>query len=135
MVLPVEITVVLADDNAGVRKGIRTMLKKHPGILLVGEAATGKEAIWQVERTLPQVLLLDISMPDMDGIDAARALIPRHPQMHILILSAYDDHQLITEVCRCGCAGYVLKDKAPQVLVDKIWQVAGIPREPAQRVH
>jgi len=127
MIAPDDISVVLADDNNEIRKGIRAILKNQPGIKLVGEAATGIEAIRQVERISPQVLLLDISMPDMDGIDAALLLIPLHPKVHILIMSAYDDRQLMEEVCNCGCAGYVLKDHAPRILVETIRKVAGSP--------
>ena len=135
MVLPVDISVVLADDNLGIRKGIRAILRRYPEIHLVGEAATGIEAIEQVKRTLPQVLLLDISMPDMDGIDAARVVVSIHPQVHIVMLSAYDDHQLISEVCKCGCAGYILKDQAPQILAETIRQVAGASQRSLQRLQ
>ncbi len=110
------IKVVIADDSLSIRKGVRTMLERVPGFSIIGEACDGQEAIALIEKLSPDVLILDISMPVMDGITAMKILHQRASKIPILILSAHDDCNTITEILNNGAQGYILKDDAPEYL-------------------
>jgi len=123
-----EIKVVLADDNFLMRDGIRNLLCQDSQIRLVGEARNGAEAIALIEQCLPHIVLLDIEMPILDGIETARLLRTGYPDVQIIFLSAYDDRFLIDAICEEGWSGYVVKDHAPATLVKTIRTFSGSPQ-------
>jgi two-component system response regulator NreC len=112
--------VLITDDHAIVRTGLRTLLTADPSMELVGEASGGHEAIQLVEQTLPDVLLLDLSMPDLDGIEVTRAVKSRFPQLRILVLTIHEDQGLLREAIRAGASGYILKRAAESELISAI---------------
>jgi DNA-binding NarL/FixJ family response regulator len=118
-------SVVLADDHESVRRGIRGLLDKAPDIVIVGEATDGKDALRTVKELEPDVLLLDIEMPGMNGIDVARKLKQNGDEgVKILVLSAYDDQEYISEVLANGASGYIIKGEAPKWIVEAVRGVA-----------
>lgn len=114
------VRVLIADDHAIVRAGLRALIASEPSLVLVGEAAGGWEAIDLVEKTHPDILLLDISMPDLDGIAVTKRLKPQHPNLRILILTVHEDEALLREAIRAGASGYVLKRAAEAELLSAI---------------
>jgi DNA-binding NarL/FixJ family response regulator len=116
-----EIEVVLADDNHLIRNGVRNLLCREEDILLVGEARNGAEAVAMIEQFKPHVALLDIEMPVLDGIEAARRLKSGCPGVQIIFLSTYDDPCLIEAIREEGWSGYVIKEQAPVTLIDTIY--------------
>jgi len=103
------ITVLLADDHAVVRDGLRALLEIESDIQVVGEAATGREAIQLTKKLLPAVVVMDIAMPLLNGLEAARQILKALPATRILILSAHSDDEYVDEVIRIGAAGYMVK--------------------------
>jgi DNA-binding NarL/FixJ family response regulator len=118
------IRVVLADDHAVLRLGIRNLLNRSPDIEVVGEAGNGFEAIQQVEALQPDVLLLDMEMPGLDGVEVARRLRTQGSPVRILVLSAYNDKQYILSMLEQGAAGYLIKDEAPHTIIEAVHSVA-----------
>ncbi|MEJ2706033.1 MAG: response regulator transcription factor [Anaerolineales bacterium] len=116
--------VVLADDHDRVRAGIRHLLEKADDIVVVGEASDGLEAIELVEEFSPDVLLLDMEMPVLDGNQVAENLKKADSQVRILAISAYDDRQYILGVLKRGAVGYITKDEVPNTLISAIRGVA-----------
>jgi two-component system response regulator NreC len=114
------IRVLIADDHAIVRTGLRTLLKTEPTMELVGEATGGYEAIELVEKTRPDVLVLDLSMPDLDGIAVTRRIKPQFHEVQILILTIHADEGLLREAMKAGASGYVLKRAAEAELISAI---------------
>jgi len=112
--------VLIADDHAIVRAGLRALINSEPGLKLVGEAAGGYEAIDLVEKLQPDVLVLDLSMPDLDGISVTANIKPRFPELHILILTLHEDEALLKEAIKNGAAGYILKRAAEGELISAI---------------
>jgi DNA-binding NarL/FixJ family response regulator len=120
----VSIRVVIADDHSLVRQGVARYLDSSDGIGVVGEAATGTEIVRVVEEVQPDVALLDIRMPEMDGLEAARAIREARPETGIVILTAYDDRHFVVEAVRAGARGYVLKTRDADTLIQTIRLVA-----------
>ncbi len=118
------IRVVIADDHAVMRVGIRNILARSKEIVIVGEASNGKEALDLVCVKNPDVLILDMEMPVMSGVEAARQLQEQRSPVRILVLSAYDDRQYILEMLNMGAAGYLIKDEAPEIIVEAVKGVA-----------
>jgi DNA-binding NarL/FixJ family response regulator len=118
------IRVVLADDHPIVRGGIKGLLEFAADIQVVGEASTGREALQLVKEIVPDVLLLDMELPDVKGIEVARQLRLEGTSVKILVLSAYDDPNYINELMEIGASGYLLKEEAPEVIVDAVRGVA-----------
>ena len=112
--------VMIADDHAIIRSGLRAILEADKTLKLTGEATGGYEAIELVDRTPPQILLLDISMPDLDGISVTRNLVSRHPDLKILILTIHEDRALLREAIKSGASGYILKKAAEADLIAAI---------------
>jgi two-component system response regulator NreC len=118
-----KITVLICDDHAMFREGVKTILSAQPDIEVVGEAADGKEAVEQAILLYPHVVLMDISMPVLKGFDAARRIRKARPDVKVLILTVYDDEDLVARCLDAGAAGYVLKDSPPLQLVYAIQTV------------
>jgi DNA-binding NarL/FixJ family response regulator len=118
------IRVLLADDQALVRSGFRMILEARPEIEVVGEAEDGVEAMEATRRLLPDVILMDIRMPNVDGVEATRRLVARGTESRILILTTFDLDEYVYEAIRAGASGFLLKDVRPQELVDAIHVVA-----------
>ncbi|GHO63652.1 DNA-binding response regulator [Ktedonobacter sp. SOSP1-52] len=118
------IHVVLADDHDLVRQGMKRLLSLQPEIHIVGEARTGKEAIEQTQKYRPQVVVMDISMPDMDGLEACKHIRERQPTTNILMLSIHESEGYFFQALRAGAAGYLIKKAAPTELYQAILSVA-----------
>jgi two-component system, NarL family, response regulator LiaR len=116
--------VVLADDHAVVRQGLKRLLDRAPEIEVVGEASDGLEALQSVKDLEPDVLLLDIEMPVMDGIEVARRIRRMNVKVRILVLSAYDDREYIRALLEIGVSGYLVKGEAPGKIVEAVKGVA-----------
>ncbi len=112
--------VLIADDHAIVRAGLRALIGAEKGFELVGEASGGYEAISLVEKTLPDVIVLDLSMPDLDGISVTKNIRPRFPELKILVLTLHEDEALLKEAIKVGAAGYILKRAAEAELISAI---------------
>jgi DNA-binding NarL/FixJ family response regulator len=116
--------VVLADDHDVVRQGLKRLLDRAAGIEVVGEARNGLEALKAVRDLHPDVLLLDIEMPVMDGVEVARRLRASNATVRILVLSAYDDQEYIRALQDIGVWGYLVKGEAPGKIVEAVRGVA-----------
>jgi len=110
------IRVVVADDHAIVREGIRQVLDGTEGITVVGEAATGPEAFERAQAVIPDVVVLDVSMPGESGLEVAKRLKRALPATRVLMLSVYDNTEFVLEAVRAGADGYLLKDSSPSEL-------------------
>ncbi len=119
-----KIRVLIADDHALTRAGIRRLLEGEPDMEVVGEAADGLQALAETQDLGPQVILMDVRMPGMDGVEALRQVRAAHPDLHVLMLSASDEDEAVFESLKVGASGYVLKDVAPQEFVQAIRAVA-----------
>ena len=114
------IRVLIADDHAIVRTGLRALIHSEPTMELVGEASGGYEAIDLIEKTMPEILVLDLSMPDIDGIAVTRKIKPQFPSVRILVLTIHEDEALLRAVLKAGAAGYILKGAAEAELISAI---------------
>jgi two-component system response regulator NreC len=119
-----DIDILLADDHAVVRSGLRMLLESQPDMRIVGEAENGREALAKVRTLRPHVVLMDIEMPDMNGIEATRQIREMAPDTAVLALTMYEDDQYFFEMLRAGAAGYVPKRAAPDELVTAIRAVS-----------
>jgi DNA-binding NarL/FixJ family response regulator len=119
-----DIRVVLADDHPMLREGIRSRLEKEPDITVVGEASDGAEAIKLAEELQPHILLLDMEMPGLTGVEAARRLRGVNSPVRILALSAYDDWYYIQALLSSGAAGYLTKEEAAENIIEAVRGVA-----------
>lgn len=117
------IRVLVADDHAIVRKGIRALLATEPHIEVVGEARDGEEAIAEVQRLHPDIILMDLVMPGMDGLEATRRLQHTHPDVRTLVLTSFDGDDKVFPAIRAGASGYLLKDSGPEELEKAIVRV------------
>ena len=114
------IRVLLSDDHRIVREGLRSLLEKEPDIELVGEAEDGRSTLELASKLKPQVVLMDISMPGLNGVEATRKLIEKLPGVKILALSMHTDHRFVEGMLRAGATGYLPKDCAAKELVGAI---------------
>lgn len=115
--------VLLADDHALVRQGLKALLEKQ-GIQVVTEASDGQEAVRLAEKAQPEIAILDITMPLLNGVDAARELMKSTPKTKVILLTQHDEDQYVTEALRAGVKGYVLKSQAADDLVHAIREVS-----------
>jgi DNA-binding NarL/FixJ family response regulator len=104
------IRVLIADDHALVRAGFRALLSACPGVKVVGETGDGREAVRWVNRDPPDVVLMDISMPGLNGLDAAARVVAEHPEVRVIVLSMHTDEEYVLQALRAGASGYLLKD-------------------------
>lgn len=111
------VSVLIADDHAIVRTGLRALVESDPSLVLVGEASGGYEAIQLVEELHPDILVLDISMPDLDGISVLKQLKTKKSDLRILMLTIHEDKALLRESIKLGAAGYVIKQVAEKELL------------------
>lgn len=118
-----QIRVLLADDHTVMRAGTRRILEDEPDLVVVGEAGNGEEALRLAQDDLPDVVLLDIAMPNMDGIKACRELCARWPEVRVLVLTGHDNDTLVRTFYRLGAHGYLLKSAGPHELVSAIREV------------
>jgi len=121
-------TIVLADDHLVVRKGMRSLLEAELDFELIGEANDGLETVQLVERLTPDVVVLDLMMPGLNGIEVTRQIRKRSPYTKIVILSMHADDEYVLEALRCGANGYVLKDAGATELVGAVRDVANEKR-------
>jgi len=112
--------ILLADDHAIIRNGLRLLLENEWGWEICGEAANGREAVEQAEKLQPDIVVLDIGMPEVNGLDATRQIRQACPETEILIFSSHESDELVREVFAAGARGYLLKTDAPQHLVAAI---------------
>lgn len=111
------------DDHDFVREGIKDMLLDEPDLLIVGEAADGREALELCRRVRPDLVLMDVRMPRMDGLAATRAIKHEHPTTSVLVVTTHENPEYLLEALRAGAAGYVLKDATQDELVSAIRRV------------
>jgi DNA-binding NarL/FixJ family response regulator len=112
--------ILLADDHELLRRGVRTLIAEHRAWSICGEAANGRHAVKLALATRPDIVVLDIEMPELNGMEAARSIKQALPQTEILIYTLYDSEHIIRRVLQAGVRGYVLKSEEPQKLVDAI---------------
>jgi DNA-binding NarL/FixJ family response regulator len=120
----VSVRVLLADDHGVVRKGLRFVLESESGIEVVGEAGDGRQAIETADEVNPHVVVMDIAMPRLNGIDATAQIVKRHPETGVIILSMYSDEEYLLRALSAGARGYLLKDTAESELVTAVRTVA-----------
>ena len=117
------VRILLADDHPLVREGIKSCLEQHPGFRVVGEASNGEEAVAKAKTLSPHVILMDISMPKLTGLEAAKILRRTAPKAKVLILTMHVDRAYVLEIVRSGAKGYLLKDTSPQELIRAVESV------------
>ena len=118
-----KIKVIIADDHVLFREGTRNLIDREKDIEVIGEASDGQEAIELVNKLLPHVVLMDIAMPEVNGIEATKIIKAQHPSTAVLILTAYDNDQYIIALLEAGAAGYLLKNVSGSNLVNAIRSV------------
>jgi DNA-binding NarL/FixJ family response regulator len=118
------VEIVIADDHKLMREGLSSLLGQQEDIVVVGQAVNGREAVQLTERFEPDVVVMDVSMPDLNGIDATRHIIARKPRTKVIALSMHSDRQFVAEMFRAGASGYLLKDSAFEELASAIRTVA-----------
>jgi DNA-binding NarL/FixJ family response regulator len=128
-VVPV-IRLLIADDHQVIREGLEQLFATVPGVDVVGLAADGGQAVTLANQTVPDVVLMDISMPRLDGIEASRQITAAHPAARIIILTAHEDQSLIQEAQQAGAAGYLLKHSHAEDIVQAVKAVYSDGRLP-----
>ncbi len=123
--LTARIRVLLVDDETLVRSGLRMILEGDPGIEIVGEAIDGEAALTSVTDAQPDVVLMDIRMPRLDGISATERILAVRPETKIIVLTSFDVDDLVPRALRLGAKGYLLKDTPPRELINAVHRVAG----------
>ncbi len=111
------VRILIADDHEVVRRGVRTLLESQPGWVVSGEAATGREATEKVTQLKPDIVILDISMPDLNGLEATRHIVRNSPKTKVLLLTIHESERVMAEMLEAGALGYVLKSDAAESLV------------------
>jgi DNA-binding NarL/FixJ family response regulator len=119
------IRVMLVDDQRLMREGLRILLDMEPDLEVVGEAGDGGEAVESYPQLLPDVVLMDVRMPKMDGVEATRRILTHHPEARVVILTTFDDDEYVFEGIRAGAVGYLLKAVSGEELADAVRTVAG----------
>ena len=118
------VRILLADDHGVVRKGLRFLLERQPGIVVIGEAADGREAVQLAEVANPDIAIVDIAMPLLNGIEATAHIVKRNPRTNVIVLSMHSDEDYILSALNAGAKGYLLKESAEEDLVQAVQTVA-----------
>jgi DNA-binding NarL/FixJ family response regulator len=118
-----KITILLADDHTVVRQGLKALLEAQPDMAVVGEAANGRQAMQIARKLAPDVVVMDIAMPSLNGLEATRQIIRSIPTAKVLILSSYNDDEYVSQLTEAGAAGYLLKQTAATDLIRAIREV------------
>jgi len=118
------IRILLAEDHKILRQGLRSLLEQQPDMEVVAEAGDGREALTLVQETSPNIVVMDVVMPDLNGVEATRQIIARAPGVRVLALSMFSDRRFITGMLSAGASGYLLKDSALEELIQAIHTVA-----------
>jgi len=118
------IRILLADDHGIVRQGTRSLLEKEPDLEVIGEAEDGRSAVEMTDSLKPDIVVMDIAMPKLNGLDAAAQIVRRHPDMGVVILSMHDEEDYLVRALSAGVRGYLLKDTAQIDLVRAVRSVA-----------
>ncbi len=119
------VRVVLVDDEAMVRVGLRMVLSSEPDIEVVGEAQDGGEALEVVAATAPDIVLMDVRMPRVDGLEGSRRVLEAHPEVRVIVLTTFDEDEYVETALRHGVSGFLLKVAPPERLVEAVRTVAG----------
>jgi DNA-binding NarL/FixJ family response regulator len=119
------IRIVIADDHGVVREGLRAVLGSESDMEVVGEAATGKEVLERATEVRPDVILMDIQMPDLNGIEATRRILEVNPEVGVVVLTMFEDDDSVFSAMRAGARGYVLKGAPPSEILKVLRAVAG----------
>jgi DNA-binding NarL/FixJ family response regulator len=117
------IKLFLADDHAIVRDGLRLILEAHGDMTVIGEAADGRQAVHEVKKRCPEIVIMDIAMPELNGIDATAQIVKACPSTKVIILSVYDTTEYIFEALKAGAKGYILKESAGEEVVKAVHSV------------
>jgi DNA-binding NarL/FixJ family response regulator len=128
------VTILLADDHPIVRQGLRHLLEEESGIMVVGEASDGLQAVQLAEKFKPNVLILDMMMPDLNGLEVLRQVKERSPGTSSIVLSMQSADVYVVEALRAGALGYVLKETGPSELLGAVQQVVGGQRYLSPRI-
>lgn len=119
-----KLRLVLADDHTMMRSGLRLLLEREPGFTVVGEASDGREAIEVTDAQTPDVVVMDVAMPNLNGIEAARRITNSHPNTAVIILSMHSDESYVLRALNAGARGYLLKDSAESDLISAVRAVS-----------
>jgi DNA-binding NarL/FixJ family response regulator len=119
-----KLRVLIADDHQIVREGLRRLIDSQPDMSVVGEAVNGKEALAQAAALKPEVVVMDLSMPELNGLQATARLTAAHPGIKVVALTAHEDESYLRQLCKAGAAGYVLKHSSSDELIKAISTVA-----------
>jgi DNA-binding NarL/FixJ family response regulator len=118
------IRVLLADDHQIVRDGLKLLINNHPEMQVVGEAANGKEVLQQARQLKPDVVVMDLSMPELNGLQATQRLVSELPQVRVVALTGHEDESYLNQLCKAGASGYLLKRSAGEELIHALGSVA-----------
>ena len=118
-----EIRILLADDHTVIRSGLRVLLERQPGFRVIAEAADGRETVELANAHVPNVLVVDVAMPKLNGIDAVRQITARHPGIGVVVLSMHSDESYVLRALKAGARGYLLKDSPEADLISAILAV------------
>ncbi len=115
-----ELRILVVDDHEVVRRGLKAILEGHPGWAVVGEASSGREAVEKAAALKPQVIILDMSMPGLNGLEATRGILKAHPEAQVLVLTQHDSEQLVRAFLQAGAQGYLVKSDAARELLPAV---------------
>ena len=118
------IKILLADDHKIIRQGLRSLIDEEPDLELLGEAENGRQAVELADELLPDIVIMDVTMPDLNGMEATRHILAEHQNIKVIALSMHSDALFVTEMLKSGASGYLLKDSAFEELVQAIHAVA-----------
>ena len=128
------IRVLVADDHAIIREGLRVMLGNQPDMKVVGVATNGREAIQLVDKHEPDIAVIDISMPELNGVEAIQQMMPRHPHLQVVVLSIHETKPYVYRALKAGARGYLVKETAGLEVVDAVRAVYGGERYLSQSI-